>query len=168
MNLKPDSGDLERGMLSCPEARDLIPLSWTGGISPREKAALERHLEECPECASESSFVSRIASACPVPPPDLSRKVAARLAGGADRGRSFPSRSAVLWGLPAAAVMILGLGIGLVWSSGENGTGELITSSFLDSQDEMEVDDWIVAGAPVLDALSDEVLVSLMAMEVEG
>lgn len=169
MNRNNDREQRGGETLHCADARDMIPLAPAGALARDEGEALARHLQGCSECAEESRFATRIAASRPRPPADLHGRVMARLAAGAAQGPLSGVRSGLAWSLPAAAVLVLAMGIGLIWSAGHDDAGDLVTASLLEvpQESDAQVEEWIVAGAPVLDALPYEVLVSLMT-EVDG
>ncbi len=160
----------------CSEALDLLPLRAQNALEAREGRALQRHLSRCSDCAAEVAFLEEVVRARPEPPQGLKVAVLGRLrvdesgiteatpAGwgalvSAVRGSQ---RRVAGWGLSVAAMVVLALGIGILWSDGPTTEADgLITSVLLAAQED-EAEEWMVAGAPVLDGLPDEVLLSLM------
>jgi hypothetical protein len=182
MNRNPDFVTEGWEPVSCAEVRDRIPLSEAGVLQASERDELSRHLQQCEECAAEARFLAGLAAARPVPPADLKEGVMGRLAAlerepsavplphrkspFSGRNRLHPLTS---WGTPAAAAVAVALGLGVVWSlasgngNGQNGAGLLLSIP----EEEMQLEEWMVAGAPVLDALPDDMLFSLL-LEVDG
>lgn len=166
----------------CARALDLLPLHLQRRIpDPEEALWLEQHLQVCGDCGEEAAFLEGLLPACPEPPVDLVASVLARVESPVTPsvphvyGNSPPSRLSAStrpgrrvrfggWAASVAALLVLGLGIGIIWTGdGANG-GDLLFSAFLED-DEVpgDRDDWMVAGAPVLDALPDEVLLALVS-----
>ncbi|GEM_PF-1010945 len=160
----------------CGDALDQLPLRIAGRLAAREARALEEHLSRCAGCAAEVEFLEAVVRARPEPPRAFKTSVLGRLRID-DSGvtEAVPARwkwlanrwdgsqrRAAGWGLSAAALLVLALGIGVVWSEDPVADGDTqFTSALLAPEDEM-VEEWMVAGAPVLDGLPDEVLLSLM------
>lgn len=146
-------------LISCAEARDLLPLR--DPVDAR-RPEVEAHLEGCPDCAAEAAFVARIRGLRPEPPATI-------LSGVVERARleaepmhprwGRPRWRTVVWTLSAAAVAGLSIGIGVLLDRG--------TESFWRLALEAEPavwygDEWVVAGGPVPEALSDELLMALL------
>lgn len=160
----------------CARARDLLPLRVGGRLSPEEESRVAGHLQGCSGCAGEMAFLVRLQGARPDPGPDLARAVLrdlgreGELRGGTgstpNRRRHLPVFRKSAWALRAAAVVILGLGAGLLWQGRE--APESVWSLALDPQHSDEYtgmwagDEWMVAGEPLLDELPDEVLLALL------
>ncbi len=175
----PTAGD----PLSCAQVRELLP--GFGGTAARgdEREAVNRHLSACRACAEEARFVARIRSVRPDPPPGMVERVMSRLqesrpamapaSGGtptwgsqgtatsevAGPGQGWTATS---WSLAAAALLVLALGVGVVWSDDQNPVGEGLIASLVTEDDPGPAEEWLVAGAPVWDALPDEVLQTLL------
>ena len=145
--------------ISCAEVRDLLPLRDPADAGhPR----LEEHLGGCPECAAEARFVGWMRALRPEPPAAILTGVLERArdevaAGGARRDRR-PSR-ALAWTLAAAAAAGLAFGIGFL----SDRSADPVWRIALDAEPAIWYgDEWVVAGGPVPDALSDELLMALL------
>ncbi len=166
------------GVTACDDALDLLPLRVAGGLGVRDARALEDHLSRCASCAAEVGFLEEVVRARPEVPRGFKASVLGRLR--IDESgvtEAAPARWKALvdgwidserrvagwgWGLSVAALLVLALGIGVVWFEGPAANGDVqLTAALLAPEEEM-VEEWMVAGAPVLDGLSDEVLLSLM------
>ncbi|MEZ4585568.1 MAG: zf-HC2 domain-containing protein [Gemmatimonadales bacterium] len=94
--------------MGCDELRDLLDAYLAGELPARERSALERHLAECAECAEDLAAARAIAPAARalpkrLPAPDLWPAIERRIR---SRGRiTLP-----VWGLAAAALLLLALG----------------------------------------------------------
>ena len=93
--------------MNCREAQTLIHKELDRELSEGERQELERHFEACSACSAERDGLARLLGAArdmrlrDGPPPDLARRVAARI----QRRRRF--RLALGAGLAAAAVLLL-------------------------------------------------------------
>ena len=164
----------------CETVRPLLP-EWVGGRLDADAArAVRLHVQGCEECTEEAEIVRALAAARPTVDPGLAERIQATLRDqvGAPGGLAptgaggTPSRwsSRQPWGLAAAAAVVLALGTAVIWPQvrGRNappspdGIAEepLFTGVFSDGGG-------IVAGAPVIEELTDEQLFTLLA-ELEG
>jgi len=144
--------------------------------------SLEAHLAACPDCAAEQRFLERLVLARPTPPADLAARVVARaLLPSVETGEAGkPLEPGVIpfrrperapaptrwWTSPAAAaaVVVLAAGLGLVtrgMAPGPDGNGTL--AAFDATSAGWWAEEWMVAGAPHLDGVSDEMLALLAA-----
>jgi hypothetical protein len=145
----------------CDEILDLVSLRPTGALSPDAAARLDHHLEGCSACAREAAFAARVYEARPEPPPGLADAVLREAWG--RRGRARPAPGWMSTSLAAAAVLVLSLGIGLATRTVGPGEGGLLLSSALETPaPEWGAEEWLVAGAPVLEGISDEALLLLL------
>ena len=142
--------------IGCDKARELIPLSLAGALQSSDRTSVEAHLAQCGECRQEADLARMLFDTRLAPPEGMAERitVAVRQQGRAVR-RPW-------WGLSAAAVAVLALGIGVLSNremvpiavpvyAADTGHGELWLS-----------DDGLIAGAPSFDALSDEALEQLL------
>lgn len=147
------------GSEECAWVSDLLPLHGTDVMDAREEARLEAHLAVCAECSAQAEFVERLQMAKAEPPPLLVQTVLARHAR-RQRGRR-PAWGFASLSLSAAAVAMAALGIGVLWnrSSGPDSVWELA----LDPEPPAWYgEEWLVAGGPMPEALSDDMLRALL------
>ena len=148
--------------LNCEWAREAIPDLVSGRIAGDEADRLERHLAACGECRAEAELASLIHAS----PPEVPQGLAARIETSVRLRRAAPTRP--WWGLSAAAVAVLALGIGV--QSQRGGSDELVVPGFAATESEEALwlsEDGLIAGAPALDGLSEEALLTLLE-EMEG
>lgn len=104
----------------CRPWRELIGVYVLGHIAPEERAALEAHLEGCPECRAERDLLSPLADLLPLadpawlgvapePPTGLGRSVVRRVEAERRVQRRRWLRVGVLGGLSTAAAAVLAL-----------------------------------------------------------
>lgn len=160
----------------CGEVVDRLP-DWSAGrLGAAEAEELAEHLAGCASCAAESALLGSLVATRPVPPPDLAARILA--AARSDAGRAAaraptPRRDrrwTPAWALSAAAVLALALGT-LTHRPKETAPAPPIATTLgeVPVEDGLAVenavwisDDGVVAGAPVLNELSDENLVALL------
>lgn len=172
---------------SCASVLEALPLHLLdgerggGGGSPEalhgrlSPAALLGHLEACASCAAEHRFLRVAMASRPEPPHDLGLRILTRALtqgvavplrpGTVPARASSPSpRRFLSWsGTAAAAVLVLALGLSLV-ARGTVGTDEgepALLAALEDGSYGWWGDEWMVAGAPYLEGLSDETLLVL-------
>lgn len=143
--------------LKCEEVRELIPDYAGGRMSADVTSLVSAHLARCEDCAEEAELAALLFAARPEPP----RGLDARISGAVRFRRNTLARP--WWGLAAAAVAALALGIG-VTSQGRQ-TSETPVPAYVAGVDEEPLwvsDDGLIAGAPALEGLSDEALQTLL------
>ena len=153
--------------MDCAEALErssLPPLSTEGGTGspvqgsdPRDQA-LAHHLATCVDCAREAAFIARLARARPEPPSELLTAILLT-------ARRVPTHSGWWSGsVAAAAVLILSLGVGLIshQANPPRSFGPLDALVMNEGMADWEDDEWYVAGAPVLEALPEQMLLALL------
>lgn len=145
--------------ISCAEVRDLLPLRESADAGHR---GLEEHLGDCAECAAEARFVGWMRARRPEPPATILTGVLERARDEAAPGVARPDRRparALAWTLAAAAAAGLAFGIGFLSDRGTDPVWRIA----LDPEPAIWYgDEWVVAGGPVPDALSDELLMALL------
>ena len=147
---------------ACDEILDLASRGVALALSARFRHRVEAHVERCRRCAAEIAFMQRVHRARPMPPAGLAHSVLARLE---DEGVRMLDgwRSA---SMAAAAVLVLSMGVGLATQSlDSDGSGPAWNYAFVDGDVEWVSDDWLVAGAPYLEEVSEETLLALLSDE---
>lgn len=141
----------------CAEIRDLIPDRVSGRLDETEARRVDEHVASCADCRQEWALIRLLVDSRPTAPEGLARRIGVALREDA-RGRVT---RAPWWGLAAAAVAALALGIGV--QSDRAITLEAPGFAY-ETEDEAGwlTDDGIVAGAPVFEGLSDEALDQLL------
>lgn len=139
----------------CGTTRARLPDLARHGPADGTLAAAAAHVVTCSDCAAELALVRLLHGSRPEPRPELPLRI--------ERTLRF-EREAVRrpwWGLTAAALAALALGIG--FSSGPG--GETVAPAFALETGEgwiWETADGLVAGGVVLDELSDDALEHLL------
>ena len=139
----------------CGTVRELIPDVARMGAVAENLRRVELHAATCEECRAELDLVRMLHATRPEPRLDLVHRIERRLR--LDR----QALQRPWWGLTAAAVAALALGIG--FSSGPG--GEIVAPAFaLEAEDGLSLDteDGLIAGGIVFDELSDDALGRLL------
>jgi len=147
--------------IGCERAREGIPEYAFGGLHPEERAALAAHLEACEDCRAEAELVALLSASRPEVPPALAGRIQSAL-----EARTRPVMRP-WWGLAAAAVAAVALGIGV---SSRQPTDSIDVPAYAAGVEEGGMwlsDDGLIAGAPALDDLSADALEQLLA-EMSG
>jgi anti-sigma factor RsiW len=160
-----DEDGARESSIDCASARDLLPLMGTESIPAAHSRNVQAHLDTCGNCADEARFIQKLVGSREEPPSRLLPSIMAEL----ERRDEFEpaiilptGRRKLTWALPAAAAVVLALGIGNLWNN-QPSTEQYSSLGF-----EPEVsmawygNDWMVAGQPVFEALPDDVLRSLI------
>lgn len=184
----------------CDRIRDLLPAWASEALPGEERSMVESHLASCRACRGEAEVVSRLLEARPRAPQGLEERIQSRLReemvqdtgqdspfgprergeeGAPPAGLSGPRRFGSWipsWALPAAAVVVLALGIGVLMD-GMDGTPDGLgpeprlepvrVAAESPAPEEWLWDDGLVAGAPVLEDLTEDELMALIE-ELEG
>jgi len=140
----------------CGQVRELIPDFVGSRLAAEDLEAVEAHVTRCGECRAELELAQTILASRPRIPDGLLARIAAAVA--ADRR----SHTRPWWGISAAAVAALALGIGL---SSQRAEAPVDVPGFAYEAEEGDVwlsDDGLVAGAPLFDGLSDDALMTLL------
>lgn len=151
--------------LDCDEVLDRVSASVALMAGAPKDPRIERHLSACSDCRDATAFMLRLARARPVPPRNLPALVLERVL---QESRGIAKGG---WGrtaLAAAAVLVLTFGTGLVTqnlglTAGSDRPGWEL--AFDASELGWAEEEWIVAGAPYLEGVSDETLMALLAEE---
>ena len=143
--------------IDCAAARELIPDFVASRLASEEADQVERHVQTCADCLAELELAQILfASRASVPEALLERILRNSVT-----VRAAPART--WWGVSAAAVAALALGIGITADPAPETPAEV--PGFATETEEGEVwlsDDGLLAGAPALDDLSDEALLQLL------
>ena len=147
----------------CEMARNRIPDLVAGRLSVDEADEVSAHLPLCGECTAEAELVALLYEGRPAPPEHMVARIegALRSPGG---GGVRP-----WWGLAAAAVAAVALGIGVI-TDGNAGLGMDIPA-YVAATDDLGMwlgDDGLIAGAPALEDLSEEALLTLLEEMTSG
>lgn len=143
--------------LQCGTARELIPDFVGSRLASDDVAAAEEHLTSCAECRAELELAQLLFASRADVPSGLAERVVAAV-----RTDRVGSRRP-WWGITAAAVAALALGIGI--ASEPSSQLDLEVPGYAYEVEEGALwlsDDGLLAGAPSLDALSDEALEQLL------
>jgi len=146
----------------CAELADRLP-DWVAGRLPSAPATeVAEHVGACAECAAQVDTLRALLAARPSAPADLAARTRAALR--AAESVRLPSargpRRWTAWATSAAAVLVLVVGT-FALREGD----PMQTTPLGDSAGEESfwiADDGIVAGAPVLDDLSEDALATLL------
>ena len=141
----------------CGWVRESIP-DFVGATLPSdERGRVERHIVACAECRAELELVQVLRASRPAVPEGLLD----RIHRAAVVDRRAPTRT--WWGVSAAAIAALALGIGITSDSALE--AHVDVPGFAHEAEEGEIwlsDDGLLAGAPALEDLSDEALLELL------
>ena len=140
----------------CELVRDAIPDFVAGRLPGADSASVQSHLDGCAECRAEAELVGLLFAARPTVPAGLVESLEVQA-----RSRR-PAVTRPWWGLAAAAVAAVALGIGV--SSRSESPVEPVPAYVAEMQglSPWVSDDGLIAGAPALDDLSDEDLMTLL------
>lgn len=142
--------------IECGTVREWLPGYAASQLDDGTAAQVTAHVENCDECGAELELVELLRASRAMPPAGLSARITRR---------ALSERRVIhrpWWGISAAAVAALALGIGFNGAApGPAGQG----ADFAYETEEGELwlsDDGLLAGAPAIDALSDEALLELL------
>ena len=140
----------------CGTIRELIPGFVGSRLSSGEIEDIERHLSGCAECRDELELAQMLfASPARVPEGLADRVIEAVRADRRPVHRPW-------WGISAAAVAALALGIGIMSDPSVSVTDVPDFASEIEEGELWMSDDGLLAGAPSLEGLSDEALLQLL------
>ena len=141
---------------ACGTVRELIPDFVGSRLGPEGLEVVDTHIAECGACRAELELAQAILASRPRVPAGLAERVT--------RGvlADYRTVSRPWWGLTAAAVAALALGIG---TSSEQSQPPLEVPGFAQEAEVEDVwlsEDGLVAGAPMFEDLSDDALLALL------
>ena len=141
----------------CGTIREHLPDFAAGRLGAGQIGAIEAHLPSCAECRSELDLIRTLLAAPPAVPDHFEDVLVSAV-----RTSRRPARRP-WWGISAAAVAAIALGIGV--SSDRPGAVTGPVPDFASEADEDAAwlsDDGLLAGAPSIDGLSDAALLELL------
>jgi len=162
--------------LECRKASELLPELARGTLDAADAARVRAHVSACADCREELALVGLLRRSAAAPPAGLAGRVraAARLQAGAGE-LSAPRhtggmRRVAWWGGSAAAAVVLIVGANVLVTRDGPPSEEELWEAFVDEQVPEWVEDGLVAGAPVLEDLSDlsDEDLALVLQELEG
>jgi hypothetical protein len=143
--------------MKCETVREWVPDYVSGRLARLDDTSVRSHLKACDECRAEVELARLIFESRVDVPDGLANRV--RDAVRYDR----TSVSRPWWGITAAAVAALALGIGFSSYRPEQSESAIPGYAYeLDDENLWLSDDGLIAGAPALDALSDEALLQFL------
>ncbi len=143
--------------MKCETVREWVPDYVSGRLARLDDTSVRSHLKACDECRAEVELARLIFESRVDVPDGLANRV--RDAVRYDR----TSVSRPWWGITAAAVAALALGIGFSSDRPEQSESAIPGYAYeLDDESLWLSDDGLIAGAPALDALSDEALLQFL------
>ena len=147
----------------CEWIRELIPDYAAGRLADDEIALAGLHLADCNECSDELDLAHLIFSSRAMEPEGLAEKINVAV----HNHRVTGHRQ--WWGATAAAVALLAIGLNVIMDRSGSGDLPSAKSEFeIESENLWLTDDALIAGAPMLGGLSDEVLMQLLEELIVG
>jgi anti-sigma factor RsiW len=149
--------------IACADLADRLP-DWVAGRLPADQASqVAQHVGACADCAAQAATVHAVLAARAPVPADLAARTLAALRAAEAEPRTLRDRRTRHWRSwigSAAAVLVLAVGT-FVLRDGDSGESIEVGSMAVD-ESVWIADDGIVAGAPVLDELSEDALATLL------
>ncbi|MDH3270507.1 MAG: hypothetical protein OEN56_04200 [Gemmatimonadota bacterium] len=143
--------------MDCAGIREMIPEVASGRAGQAGAASVEAHAGSCEGCRAELALARLVYQSRPQAPAELADRIISTMR----RDRRRLQRP--WWGISAAAVAALALGIGITARPAADTLDLLDVEVALEDETELWLsDDGVLAGAPVFDALSDEALAELL------
>ena len=144
---------------NCATLKDLLPEFVRGELGDERRRWVVEHVTVCADCQEEVELLQRIGSDTVRVPAGLAYDIKDALARDPASARRSVRRS-VRWRVPAAAAVALALGTAVVWERVRSlpEVGPLGREPFAVV---WPSDDADVAGAPILEGLSDDDLMLL-------
>ena len=142
---------------ACGTVREVLPDFAAGRLDASERAQVVSHIATCEECRDELELVGLLFESRVSAPVGLDDRVLEAVT-----RRPRPAHRP-WWGLSAAAVAAIALGIGI--SSEDGALTNPPVDEFATEFEEGEFwvsDDGLLAGAPSLEGLSDEALMEFL------
>ena len=147
---------------ACAELGDRLPDWVAGRLAPGEGEGVAAHVRSCAECAAQAALLRGLFEGRPPAPPGLAERIVGALGSGEIAGATRrPRRVWPVWATSAAAVLVLAVG-SLLLGDDRAGEPDRLGQVAVDDAGAWIADDGIVAGAPLLDELSDQTLAALL------
>ena len=152
--------------MTCEELADRLPDWAAGRLGDAEHALVAAHVAVCDDCSAQGSVLGALFAARPEAPAGLAERIARAARAQAHavpevRTNRFWRRPA--WVLSAAAVLVLAVGTTVLLRAPQMiEVVSVLGEVPLEESQVWIADDGAVAGAPVLDDLSDEALATLL------
>lgn len=146
-------------MTGCERIRAVLPDWVRGELDAAEAEAVAVHVTDCAECRAEADLLRLLAAAPPAVPAGLADRIRTEVA------RDRPAAVAggrPWWGLAAAAVAAVALGIGVTSGGGPSDVSVPVYASDAATGEAWLSGDGEIAGAPALGDLSDDELMALL------
>ena len=148
--------------IDCAKVRDCLPDFASGRIENHRSVTIESHLLSCEDCQSELELIQILRAASPVVPVLLADQI---------ENAVFSSRrpwNRSPWGLSAAALLVLAVGVGLSRDRPEAIQDVVYDFGVDPEQGELWLtEDSFLAGDLWIEGLSNETLMKLLE-ELEG
>jgi len=152
--------------MTCEELADRLPDWAAGRLGDAESALVAAHVAVCDDCSAQGSVLGALFAARPEAPVGLAERIArvacaqAHAVPEAGTNRSWRRPA---WVLSAAAVLVLAVGTTVLLRAPQMiEVVSVLGEVPLEESQVWIADDGAVAGAPVLDDLSDEALATLL------
>lgn len=143
--------------LMCESTRELIPDFVGSRADSDQRRLVDEHLLTCAECRAELELAEMLLSSRYEVPADLAERI--------EQAVRY-ERHAVRrpwWGVSAAAIAALALGIGVTSRAVSTPVVDVPGYAYEVEEGELWLsDDGVIAGAPMLDGLTDEALNQLL------
>ena len=152
--------------MTCQELADRLPDWASGRLDDAESALVAAHVAGCDDCSAQASVLGALFATRPEAPSGLAERIvhAARVQAhalpGAVTKRAWRRPA---WALSAAALLVLAVGTTILLRAPQMiEVASVLGEVPLEESQVWIADDGAVAGAPVLDDLSDEALATLL------
>ena len=147
--------------ITCVELADRLPGWAAERLSPEEARAVAEHVASCVDCAGQVAVIRAVRAGRPSAPAGLAERIGTVIRDAEPAPRPAPVRCAwAAWATSAAAVLLLALGTFVLRDGATDPPADLGEVALEESV--WIAEDGIVAGAPLLDQLPEDVLALLL------
>lgn len=144
---------------SCDRVQDVLPDHVAGRLPRLDAEAVAGHVAACHNCAAEAALVARLLAGQPDVPAGMAPRIQEAVRQGRDRTAAAAPRR---WRVAAAAAAVVFVAAGgWLWLGGGNGPAQ-VAGAWDPLPRDWPTGDGMMAGAPVLQDLSDEVIMALL------